>query len=128
MEHRELARCGKADIEIEDHGWIIINLQFEYDNSGIQGIGMYMLCPAFLIRLMNALGVRRLSDIEGTSCWVTHTNESIKRIDPLHKKDGDSFVVEDWRKWVKVRGLQVSASEMRTGIDPKSMVDSHRNR
>lgn len=117
-----LAICSGADIVVEDHGIPYLNAHFEYDDGGsFQGLGAYTLEGAFVFRFMNALGVDALSRAKGTSVWIVRGDDGfISEIHPLHKKNGTPFVIKDWQDWVKKRGIIVSASEMRTGIDPQS--------
>lgn len=117
-----LAVCSGADICVEDHGIPYLNTSFEYDDGGsFQGLGAYMLDGAFVFRFMNALGISELSQAKGTSVWIVKDEKnSISEIHPLHKKNGASFVIKDWQEWVNKRGTNVSASEMASGIDPKS--------
>ncbi len=70
------------------------------------------------MRLMCAVGVNSLDKMEGKSCWVTHTNSEITKIEPLHKKDGKPFDILEWKKWAKERLPKISPYEYRTGKKP----------
>lgn len=94
---RELAKLRDFDIIVEDHGWIMMGGTFEYEESSCQGIG-YGINIQFVKRLMAVFSVDRLQRVNGKSCWVTHDNSTIYKIEPLHKKDGEVFDVEQWAK------------------------------
>ena len=115
---RTLAKCVKFDFCIEDHGLPFMTGHFDYEDGGSQGFG-YMVDAAFLMRLVEAVGVDSLRALDGKSCWVTHTHDSIVSVEPLHKKQGTPFVIADWVKWNKERtSPHASAYEMRTGKKP----------
>lgn len=114
-QERSLAKITHADYEIEDHGIPIWNIQFEYDEGSCQGLGGYSADCAFMMRFLNAVGVTSLSSLVGKSCWVTHSREKIFKIEPLHKKQGTPFVIEEWQEWASRRVTPVSAHEMATG-------------
>lgn len=116
-EGRILARCRGFDFAIEDHGLPTLNGHFEYEGGSCQGMG-YMVDTAFLFRFLEAVGVSSLRELEGKSCWVTHTHDKISKIEPLHKKDGTPFIIEEWGEWVK-RRAPFTAHELRTGKIPK---------
>lgn len=116
---RELAKVQDADIIVEDHGIPVLAVTFDYDGGSRQGLGGYTLDAAFVFRLMLAVGKHSLRDCIGQSVWVTHDHSSVTKVEPLHKKDGTPFVIEDWRKWAEKRLQPISAYEMRTGINPK---------
>jgi hypothetical protein len=117
-EERTLARWRGKDLEIEDHGWLVLSGHFEYgENGGLcQGFG-YFCDASFLMRFMGALGVTRFSEMDGKSCWVTRTRERILKVEPLHKKDGRPFDIEEWQEWMKTH-VWPSPYEMRTGEKP----------
>lgn len=96
-EEKELARCRDFDFGIEDHGCPYLLGYFEYEGGSCQGLG-YMPSIDFMVKILKAIGVDSLNKMEGKSCWVTHTQDKILLIEPLHKKDGKPF---DVMKWVK---------------------------
>jgi hypothetical protein len=112
---RSLAKLTSVDFEIEDHGIPIWNIRFEYDDGGCQGMGGYTAETSFMCRILRAVGVNAVSQLVGKSCWVTHTHTEILKIEPLHKKNGTPFLIEDWRKWVTERGAKVTPHELVTG-------------
>lgn len=97
---RELATAKFTDLEIEDHGWLVLRGGFEYESGSFQGFG-YFAHSSFLMRLMNAVGVSEFRKLNGTSCWVTHTFNDIIKVEPLHKKGGTPFVIAEWQEWMK---------------------------
>lgn len=102
-QRRELARIKKVDLTIEDHGVLIFEVEFHYDGGSVQGWPICIGGPSgtdFLRRVMDAVGVYSLSRLVGKSCWVTHTNSSIDKIEPLHQKDGEPFDFLAWQKKV----------------------------
>lgn len=117
-EERTIARWIHDDLEIEDHGWLILSGHFEYGESGslCQGWGFFA-DASFLMRFMGALGVTRLKDTHRKSCWVTRTGGEILLVEPLHRKDGRPFDVREWREWIKGQH-QASPHEMLTGERP----------
>jgi len=98
MEERSLAKCEDFDFIIDDHGLPLLNGTFNYENGSAQGLG-FIIDVSFLMRLMEAVGVGSLQDINKKSCWVTHTHSEIFKIEPLHKKDGTTFNIKKWRDW-----------------------------
>jgi hypothetical protein len=99
---RNLAKCDGFDFIIEDHGMPFLSGSFTYEEPGwgTQGFG-YVVDTAFMYRLLNAVGVHSLKDLKGKSCWVTHTHDNISKVEPLHKKDGETFDIEKWKEWHK---------------------------
>lgn len=118
MNERVLAKIRYVDFEIEDHGIPIWDIVFDYDDGSSQGMGGYTAEIGFMCRLLGAIGVYSMSELKGKSCWVTHTFDSISMVEPLHKKDGKPFVIEDWKKWIQKRGAKLSPYELRTGKQP----------
>lgn len=108
---RELARCRGFDFSIEDGRPHLCGV-FEYgeDAGGGQGFG-YFVDEAFLAQFLRAVGAERLRDVEGRSCWVTHTHNAIQRVEPLFRKDGTPFDVERWSRWCKERKADISIHE-----------------
>jgi hypothetical protein len=113
-----LAKCRDFDFGIEDHGCPYLFGTFEYEGGACQGFG-YIVDTAFLMRFISVFGVQSLREVNGKSCWVTSDWDGIYKVEPLHKKDGQAFNVEDWRKWHKERGCKASPHEMLTGEKPK---------
>ena len=112
---RELAKAKDFDIQIEDHGIPVLSGYFDYEGGSAQGLG-YFVDMAFVMRFMGVFGVEYLHRVEGKSCWVTHTNDKILSIEPLHAKDGTPFVIQDWIDWNEEHPERnLSAYEMRTG-------------
>lgn len=96
---RELAKCRGFDFGIEDHGCPVLWGSFEYEGGSEQSFG-YMPDTAFLMRFIFAVGAQdKLSDVNGRSCWVTHDASRIYKVEPLHKKDGTPFDIEEWLAW-----------------------------
>lgn len=73
---------------------------FEYEDGSCQGM-TYFIDVAFIYRFCRVFGVYRLQQVNDKSCWVTHDNNDIYLIEPLHKKDGKSLNVNKWRDWLK---------------------------
>jgi len=98
---RHLAKIGKnIDLVIEGHGFMIPLIDFDYEDFGVQGLPMILGRDGadFLRRLLRAVGVFRFSALAGKSCWVTHDDDTIHKIEPLHKGDGEPFDIKDWRE------------------------------
>ena len=116
---REVAKISYVDFEIEDHGIPTWHVTFEGDGWG-QGLGTYCAEISFMCRLMGAVGVYAMKDLKGKSVWITHTHDSILKVEPLYKKDGKPFVIEDWKKWVneRVAPMKISPHEYVTGKRP----------
>lgn len=116
-----LAVCRNVGIMIEDHGVPYLNVVFDYDEGGTQGIGVYTLDASFVCRFMQAMGVTDLMDAVKKSCWVVQDEAGyISEVHPLHKKDGKPFVIKEWQEWAKRRTTAVSPSELMTGRDPNN--------
>ena len=102
-ETRELARITYADIGAVYEGIPGLVVNFEYEDGGGQYLSGHMIDPAMVCRFMNAVGVSALRDAEGKSCWVTHTDQEILKVEPLHAKDGRPFDLEEWKAWMRQR-------------------------
>ena len=114
----ELSKVRSVDICIEDHGIPYLDVQFDHEDGFSQALGVYTLDGAFVFRFMLALGVDSLKKAVGKSCWVDTGHSSLTAIYPLHKKDGQPFIIKEWQEWMGRRNLGVSAREMRTGRKP----------
>ncbi len=97
-ERRELVKCGRFDLELEDHGYLVLNGAF-YTEGGGQGLG-YGVDACFLKAFLKAIGVKTLRDVEGKSCWVTTPSfgGNIEKIEPLHRGDGVPFDIAEWAR------------------------------
>ena len=116
---RSLARIEQADIGDVYNGMQGLIVTFAYDEGTHQGLGSYALDAAFVIRFMNAVGgLNKLSDAVGRSVWVTHTWSKVLKVEPLHKKDGRPFDIEEWQEWYKRRMPPMCYREMSTGGPP----------
>lgn len=111
---RVLARVTSADIAEVYNGMVGLCVCFDYENGGGQCLSGYMLDAAMVVRFMNAVGVLRLRDAVGKSCWVTHTWSKVLKVEPLHAKDGTAFDVEEWSRWCERRmgPVQLCYSEL----------------
>ena len=116
MEKRSLAKCKDFDFGIGS-GCPVLHGTFEYEGGGCRGLG-YMVDAAFLMRFLAVFGVINLRDVNGKSCWVTNTHDSIQKIEPLHKRDGTPFVISEWQEWINKQGHNCSAHELLTGEKP----------
>lgn len=116
---RKLARIMRADIGDVYNGMLGLVVEFAYDKATRQCLSGYMLDAAFVIRFMRAVGVDRLSEAEGKSCWVTATRNEILSVEPLHAEDGRPFVISEWQDWVKRRMTPVCWNELETGEETK---------
>ena len=113
-----LAKCHNFDIGMEDHGWLVVFGEFEYEDGGCQGL-RYFAHSSFIMRLLAAVGVDKVRELNGKSCWVTATYDKILKIEPLHKKEGRPFDIQEWQDWFNKRCKNdVSPSEMLTGRNP----------
>ena len=116
---RSLARVTHADIGEVYNGMLGLVVMFEYEDdlgSSGQGLGGYMIDGAMIVRFMNAVGVMELSKAVGKSCWVTHSHTKVYRVEPLHKKDGRAFDIDELGAWVKKRWPpDLSYRELETG-------------
>ena len=92
-----LAKLRGFDVGIEDHGCFVMHGTFEYEDSGAQGLG-YVINTEFIKKFIAVFRAERLQQVNGKSCWVTHTFDKILKIEPLHKKDGVVFDIVEWSK------------------------------
>jgi hypothetical protein len=92
---RYLARCHGFDLGVEDHGFLVLFGHFQYEDGPAQGLG-YQVDRDFLKRFLAALGVERLQEVNGRSCWVTATHSAVLLIEPLHKDQGRAFDIAAW--------------------------------
>ena len=121
---RKLARVKKLDLEIEDHGILVVRGGFEVESVGYYGMPDYCINTAFLYRLLDVFNYRKLRDLDGQPCWLTARFElgrffEVERIEPLFEKDGTAFVIADWQAWTKANDLH-SPYELRTGKKPNA--------
>lgn len=118
-QERSLAKVLDARIGEVYNGMPGLCVTFKYDDGFHQGIGGYLLDASFVIRFLSVFGTPELNQIKGRSCWITHTWNSITKIEPLHKDEGKPFVIAEWKEWVERRMPRLCYSELETGIDPK---------
>jgi len=118
---RSLARITECDFMIDDHGLPMLHCMFDYEDGGCQGLGQ-IVDIAFLMRFMAVFGLEYLRQAKGLSCWVTHVHERIMKIEPLHKRDGRPFDIDEWAQWFhKKQYLKgISYREMR-GEEPLAL-------
>lgn len=115
---RELARITSADIGDVYNDMLGLVVAFEYEDGGGQCLSGYLIDAAMVVRFMRAVGVTKLRDAVGKSCWVTHDHGKIYMVEPLHKKDGRPFDIEAWQAWAKERLPGISYHELCTGERP----------
>ena len=96
-EQRSLAKCCGFDFSTERTPSLCGF--FEYEEGFCQGFGFF-IDIAFLYRFCRVFNVDKLSKVNGKSCWVTHSNDQIFLIEPLHKKDGIPLDVIKWQSWI----------------------------
>lgn len=94
-EDRELARVRKADLWLEDHGWLVFAGEFVSENGSAQGLGVGMDADA-IKRLMRVFRVEFFRQMEGRPCWVTRRNGMIRKVDPLFADEGTPFDLDVW--------------------------------
>ena len=114
---RELARIESVDIGDVYNGMLGLCIAFAYEDGGGQSLGGYMLDAAMVVRVMRAIGVGSLASAKGRSVWVTHAHDSILKIEPLHKKDGQPFVLEEWKTWLKRHNVKTCWSDLCGDMD-----------
>ena len=93
--HRDLAKLKGFDIQIEDHGLMMMAGTFYFDSSSCQGFG-YCINIEFVRGLMEVFNANKLQDVNGKSCWVTHDRSKIYKLEPLHKDEGKVFEINAW--------------------------------
>lgn len=115
MSEKVLARITRADIADVYNGMVGLSVQFEFDECSVQSFSGYILDASQVVRFMNAVGVSRLRDAEGKSCWIVREdwfNGHICEIHPLHKKDGKPFILSEWKAWHDKHGCKASYSSL----------------
>lgn len=86
---RQIGRVEKADIRC--HGNIVaLDVSFSYADRSAQGIGR-VVCRDLLRRFMAVWNAEALSETVGKQCWVTHTNSSILKLEPLFENEGEAL-------------------------------------
>ena len=105
---RSLAKAVDIDIVDNDHGWLHLGGHFDYEDGGCQGIGRG-LDMEFIRLFMDVFGVEKLRQVNGRSCWVTHSYDNITLIEPLHAKDGQAFDIDRWAADARARGAALDA-------------------
>ncbi len=106
-----LARIKNPDIEIEDHGFLVLTASIETEKGSFGGFG-YQLDMVFLRGFMGAVGVRSLKQLHGKSFWLVYSGEpsvvitmGLVAIEPLHKSDGVVFSIKDWVEGIRKEEL-----------------------
>ena len=100
---RSLAKVTGGDLWL-DNGCILLDVTFEYEDGGCQGLGYIINDTSFVKRFMRVFRVDHLSQVNGRSCWVDHSHNGITAIHPLHRKDGEAFDIKEWSREQKANG------------------------
>ena len=101
MKTRELARITEFELYFDDIGGLLsLYIHFEYE-SGKTKILDYTVDISFIMRLMIAIGVKKLSELKNAVCYLIIDNEHVEKIEPLFEKDGKPFIISEWLEWVK---------------------------
>ena len=96
-----LARIRNADVAIEDHGILVLDVTFEYEEGGVQGLPIIIQGPhggAFIKAFLQAIGADSFTKARGKDCWVEASSYNIFKISPLHKKDGIPLDIDEFNK------------------------------
>jgi hypothetical protein len=91
---RQVARYERADLEIDDHGILMLSGGFRGDGWG-QGFG-YQVDESFIRSLLAVFKVYKLQDINNKPCYITSCSTRIHRIDPLFSTEGTTFDIDVW--------------------------------
>lgn len=89
---RSLAKALEFDLVGDPFMSPVFRGRFEYEDGGGQTFGLRMerdVIQSFL----GVFGVWKLSEVNGRSCWVTHSQYDVAKLEPLHAKDGKPFDV-----------------------------------
>lgn len=94
----DLAKYINPGIYINDHGFLMLNGHFKYEDGTSQGLG-FLIDKEFIKRFIRAFGVRSLDDVRNNVVRVYHTRKGIKKIEALDNiSNGKTFDIEDWKK------------------------------
>lgn len=80
---RQVAVYRKPNISNNEHGGVMLDGYFEFEDGSTQAISQYQVNGRFLLALLQVFGVAKLSQIDGKAVWVTHDQRDIVRLDPL---------------------------------------------
>ena len=97
----ELAKFKGGDLLIDDHGFLMIEGQFDYEGGGSQGFG-YNADSEFIRKFMRAMNATKLRNCNNQIVRVTHTRAAILRIAPIFDQ-GVQFDIMQYLKEVKER-------------------------
>lgn len=99
-----MVKCKGFDVGYEDHGCMVM-LGCFVDDEGYEyhGLSQYVINIDYIKRILDAIGVSRVTGINRKSCWIDGNFPvagiiKIEVVRPLHKKEGTPFVIADWRK------------------------------
>jgi hypothetical protein len=92
---REVGRISHSDIRDNEHGSLFYGGSFTYESGG-QGFGV-IIDIEFVESIMRVFGrPKKLSDLNGQACWVTHCHSAIHLLEPLLPGEGKVFDIDRW--------------------------------
>lgn len=93
---KEIGRCITGFNVITRGNFLLIDGHFSYESCGEQGIG-WIIDQEFIMSFLSAFGVSSFKETKGKLVYVTHSYDTISRIDPIFKEDGTPFDIMAWR-------------------------------
>lgn len=98
MNDLKLAKVERAELVIEDHGFLTVELILDYGGSA-QGVPGYILTGPkggkFLMALLNAFAVSLFSDIKGRHIMAIIENGMVVGLEPLPMEKGRKVIFDD---------------------------------
>lgn len=91
----EPAKITQMDIGLEDHGSTFMWADFNYGGSG-QGFGFLGIDMEFIVGMLEACNVDRLSQCVGKVVMIDHDNGKIYSVLPMKFSGGKPFDCEAW--------------------------------
>ena len=98
---REIAKATSAELLLSRGCFLDVSICFEYTGAGAQHLGGYFIDSVFLYKLMRAFGVEYFKDIVGKFMYVTHSQSTIKKIEPIMPDEGHPFDIHKWGNWLE---------------------------
>lgn len=99
---RDVARITTADVWLEDHGFLVLDMMFDYGGS-TQGLGLILNdhLGDFVRNILRVCKRERLSRCVGVILQVESDHSHIFRLTQLPFDGEETFDIEAWRQGIK---------------------------
>lgn len=92
---RQVGRIEAVSIGCEDAP-LHLQVAFTYGGSGQSLLGP--VDGDFIKRIMRVFQVNNFNKLKGHSCWVTHYDSGITKLEPLIPGEGEEFDIDKWHQ------------------------------